>query len=436
MKSTILMAIAATGVVAFANTPPAITNVRASQREGTKLVDIHYDAEDADGDLLKVRVEISDNDGERYSVPAFSLTGDIGEGIAPGTDKHIVWDAGTDWDGEYSDMMRVKVFAIDAKGFPGMEWGNEVPPGGFLMGQDGGAEGSGPSRHVNIPWSYWLSKYEITNGQYCDFLNAAYAAGFVEKISVTGVCANASMPAEYACPDSSLLCCIGDSFPLRWNINKFEPTTENTRNLPANVTWHGAISFARFYGYDLPTAAEWEKAARGPANGRAGTHMKYPWGDTISSSYANVSPGVLVVPVGSYNGNQVPVGPDTKNGYGLYDIIGNAPEWTLSTGVDVESYPQEENLDDEANNPFSMEKIPLNVSSYSYTSITETTGRLVRGLGDDPIFVRKIGRTTSTVPCILTGYTVVSTSYSGALVPNYETSSEPIGFRVIRRQIE
>ena len=127
--------------------------MRASQRADTKLVDIYYDATDADGDLLKIRVEISDNDGVRYAVPAFTLSGDIGEGIAPGTGKHIVWDAGADWDGEYSDKMRVKVFAIDAKGFPGMEWSNEVKPGGFLLGQDGGAEGNGESQHVKMKWS-------------------------------------------------------------------------------------------------------------------------------------------------------------------------------------------------------------------------------------------------------------------------------------------
>ena len=115
MKLNIAMLAAIVAFAANANTPPAITNVRASQREGTKLVDIYYDAADADNDLLKVRIEISDNDGAKYSVPAFSLIGDIGEGIAPGANKHIVWDAGTDWDGEYSDQMRVKVFAIDAQ---------------------------------------------------------------------------------------------------------------------------------------------------------------------------------------------------------------------------------------------------------------------------------------------------------------------------------
>ena len=68
MKKLIGIAVAMFALAVCANTPPAITNVRASQREGTKLVDIYYDAADADGDLLKVRIEISDNDGAKYSV--------------------------------------------------------------------------------------------------------------------------------------------------------------------------------------------------------------------------------------------------------------------------------------------------------------------------------------------------------------------------------
>lgn len=33
---------------------PVLSNVRASQRLGTKLVDIWYDVEDSDGDLVDV----------------------------------------------------------------------------------------------------------------------------------------------------------------------------------------------------------------------------------------------------------------------------------------------------------------------------------------------------------------------------------------------
>ncbi len=53
-------------VVAHANTPPEIRNVRVVQRAGTKLVDIYYDAYDADNDSLLVRIQISSNDGKTY----------------------------------------------------------------------------------------------------------------------------------------------------------------------------------------------------------------------------------------------------------------------------------------------------------------------------------------------------------------------------------
>lgn len=344
MRKFILVLLCFTSLSVLANTPPQITNVRASQRANTKLVDIYYDAADADGDSLKIRIEISDNDGARYSVPAFSLTGDIGEGVAPGNSKHIVWDAGTDWDGEYSDRMRVKVFAIDAKGFPGMEWGDEVPPGGFLLGQDGGAEGSGPSRHVNIPWSYWMGKYEVTCQQYCDFLNAALAAGVVRKTtddaSVYSVRGN--MLIQYM-TGSYLLLKIGDDYDIRWNVNNFEVVGDK-KNCPVSVTWHGAIAFAHFYGYDLPTEAEWEKAARGPDNDDQDEHLVYTWGNELSKSYANYNTGEKT-PVGYYDGNQTPIGPDTKNGYGLYDMIGNVAEWMLTNyKTEVAEYPQYEDI--------------------------------------------------------------------------------------------
>lgn len=347
--------------------PPEITNVRASQRTGTKLVDISYDISDADGDKLRVRVEISDNDGKVYSVPAFTFTGDIGEGITPGTGKQIVWDAGADWDGEYSDQMRVKLYAIDAQGFPGMEWCNEVPPGGFLLGQDGGAEGAGPSAHVNIPWSYWMAKYEVTRGQYCDFLNQAFVDGIIYRNSdSTAVYASNTCPGEYAVPVYELICTTGDSKCIRWNVNNFE-VVDGLDNYPMSVTWYGAMLFCRYYGYDLPTEAEWEKAARGPDHDDEDEHLCYPWGNEISSAYAAIS---SYKPVGYYDGNQTPMGPDTVNGYGLYDVIANATEWTRSRYYTIESYPTQESLLDYRHSPYA------------------TAYRIYKGSGDWEIYKR------------------------------------------------
>ena len=364
MKPTILLSslLLALAVLRAAATPPEITNVKASQRDGTKLVDIYYDAADADGDTLTVRIEVSDNDGARYSVPAFTLTGDIGEGIEPGKDKHIVWDAGTDWDGEYSDLMRVMVFAVDAQGYPGMEWGNEVPPGGFLLGQDGGAEGAGPSRHVNIPWSYWLSKYEITAQQYCDFLNTAYSSGRV-ALSNNAAVFSVSNSTYTDFKGIFLLCEIGDSYKIRWNVNNFE-VVSNLHLYPIDVTWYGAMAFAQFYGYDLPSEAEWEKAARGPDFDDQDEHCLYTWGNDKSDAKANFVYTNSIAkqkPIGYYDGNQTPIGPDMVNGYGCYDMTGNASEWTRTMAKDyrdyhnisykysIADYPQQEDLNSPRN---------------------------------------------------------------------------------------
>lgn len=82
--------------------------------------------------------------------------------------------------------------------------------------------------------------------------------------------------------------------------------------------------------FDLPSEWQWEYAARGKLN-----QMPYPWGgpDVIDSKgqyRANFKTGF-----GNYSSDggtyTVPVKHFKPNAYGLYNMVGNVAEWTIST---------------------------------------------------------------------------------------------------------
>ncbi len=72
-------------------------------------------------------------------------------------------------------------------------------------------------------------------------------------------------------------------------------------------------------GYRLPTAAEWEVAAR------AGSAERFGLGEVLTSELANFDDQAR--PGGVYLGSTTPVGRYPANEWGLYDVHGNVWEW-------------------------------------------------------------------------------------------------------------
>lgn len=101
--------------------------------------------------------------------------------------------------------------------------------------------------------------------------------------------------------------------PQHWQGGGFPP---NLRDHPVVwVTWHDATAYATWSQKALPSAQQWEKAARG-TKGRV-----YPWGDEPTAAKCNTAEAEMgaTTPVDRYRSGVSP--------YGVVDLCGNTWEW-------------------------------------------------------------------------------------------------------------
>ena len=251
------------------------------------------------------------------------------------------------------------VISIGSPVVEGMVW---IPGGTFEMGDHftGGDSIALPIHTVTLD-SFYMSKYEITNQQYCDYLNAAYSAQQIKVVSddqytVVYAADDAGNSFPY-CNTHSFLCSYSQIDYLDGIFEvRFKGDFDMSNHPMIVISWYGSVAYCNWRseqeglescynlstwecdftknGYRLPTEAEWEYAARG---GEHNPYYRFPWGNSIDCSMANygwdscgdsyetIQP--FTTPVGYYDGGQVPAGVDMANGYGLYDVAGNVFEW-------------------------------------------------------------------------------------------------------------
>jgi len=237
---------------------------------------------------------------------------------------------------------------------PGMAF---IPAGEFQMGSSLVGDGDCCERHAVWIDAFFMARTEVTNQQYANALNWAYGQG--NLITVTnGEVFSAGSGRQFAyCSTTAGSAYYSKYSGITWDGTTFGVVLGRENHPIVLVRWHGAAAYANWRsaiqgkplcynpatgncnfgsGYRLPTEAEWEKAARGGADGH-----RFPWSDSdeiqharanynsISSFSYDTSPTPGYHPTfntGVYLYTS-PVGYFAANGYGLYDMAGNVWEW-------------------------------------------------------------------------------------------------------------
>ncbi len=185
-----------------------------------------------------------------------------------------------------------------------------IPAGSFLMGSELGDKNEIPVHKVAISRSFWMSKYEITKGNYYEIMGMRNLQFFSSK----------QRPIENVTWFEAIKFCS--------SLSKKEGLEDCYKLLPNDKV---ECDFTK-KGYRLPTEAEWEYACR------AGSKTECYSGNDLFVFE-------LVAWFKDNSDNEThEVGLKESNSFGLYDMHGNVWEWCWD-GYSIHYYKESPEID-------------------------------------------------------------------------------------------
>jgi formylglycine-generating enzyme required for sulfatase activity/predicted Ser/Thr protein kinase len=199
-----------------------------------------------------------------------------------------------------------------------------VPSGTFLMGHEGEDDREGPVHEVDLS-GYFIGKLEVTVRQFAAFVAATHHRTSAEiRGSSRIMTAGGELEAPGAC----------------WKDSQGDGHATPPEEPVAHISWFDANAYCGWANVQLPSEAQWEKAAAWDPKTR--NQRRYAWGDDMASAaspkvgnvldeaFKRVFPHTLcfdgyddgyvkAAPVGSF--------PDGASAYGALDMTGNVCEW-------------------------------------------------------------------------------------------------------------
>ena len=215
-----------------------------------------------------------------------------------------------------------------------------VPGGDFQMGSDAHYPEEAPAHRVELR-GFWIDRAPVTNVQFQKFVKATAHVTLAERPAdpshYPGARPELLVPASIVFVPPPAPIATGDHYRwwqyirgAHWRHPEGPGSSIKGREQHpvVHVAHEDALAYAVWAGKQLPSEAEWERAAKGGLEG-----AEYAWGDELHPGgrpVANTFQGEFPHHNSRLDGweRTSPVGVFPANGYGLFDMIGNVWEWT------------------------------------------------------------------------------------------------------------